>query len=141
MRPCPLCELPNHRIIKEYEYWTLAVAESQQLLGYLVIVLKEHKEFLVDLSDEQWLEFKQVAKDAQKALDAAFQPDWYNYQQLGNLNRHLHVYLIPRYKVPRIFEGRQFIDERFGKQAERRWVFEEEEFLTKLAKKLQEKLE
>jgi diadenosine tetraphosphate (Ap4A) HIT family hydrolase len=141
MRECPFCEIKQkHHIVKVYEYWNVHVADSQQLLGYTIISLKEHKEQLASLTDEEILEFRDICKEIQGALDKAFQPDWYNYQQFGNLNRHLHFYLIPRYMHPRLFEGRQFVDERFGKSPERRWIFEEEEFLEKLAEKIREKI-
>lgn len=137
---CRMCEVPQHRIVKEYTYWTVHVADSQQLLGYLNISLKEHKEQIVDLTDEELLEFRQVCSEMQAALSRCFQPDWWNYQQMGNMTRYLYFHLIPRYKHPRLFEGRQFVDERFGKLPERRWVFEEEDFLERLAKKIKERV-
>lgn len=138
--PCRMCEIQQNRVIKEYEYWVAHVADSQQLLGYVNISLKEHKENLIDLTDEELIEFREVCREIQGALDKLFQPDRYNYQQMGNLTRHVYFHLIPRYQHPRLFDGRQFVDERYGKLPERRWVFEEEEFLEKLASKIREKL-
>jgi diadenosine tetraphosphate (Ap4A) HIT family hydrolase len=138
---CPHCEIPwPHRIVKRSDHWTAHVADSQQLLGYLVISLHTHKEMLIDLTPEELSDLQELMRDLQHALGKAFSPDWYNYMQMGNFQRHLHLHLIPRYKQPRLFDGRQFVDERFGKLPERRWVFEEEGFLTALAEKIKEKL-
>jgi diadenosine tetraphosphate (Ap4A) HIT family hydrolase len=112
------------------------IADSQQLLGYTIISLKRHAEMIAELTDEETIEFRDICKEVQEMLARAFQPDWYNYQQLGNLNRHLHFYLIPRYKEPRIFDGRQFFDDRYGKAPERRWVFEDESVLKKIVEKI-----
>lgn len=137
---CRMCEVPQHRIIKEYEHWIASVADSQQLLGYLNVSLREHKENLTDLTNDELLEFREVCRELQGALDKLFQPDRYNYQQMGNMTRHVYFHLIPRYQHPRLFEGRQFIDERYGKLPERRWVFEEDEFLTALADAIRAKI-
>jgi len=142
MRECTFCTISSKtRTVKEYNHWIVQVTDSQQLLGYLVISLKRHAEFFIDVTDDELLEFRDICEDMQLALEENFKPDWYNYQQFGNLNRHLHFYLIPRYKTPREFNGRTFIDERFGKAPERRWIFEEEKFLEKLTNTLRDSLE
>ena len=43
------------------------------------------------------------------------QPDMpLNYASLGNIARHLHVHVIPRYKSSRFFDGITFTDQRWG---------------------------
>jgi len=57
--PCQYCEVPANHIVKQYKYWTVHMAESQQLLGYTIISLNRHIEYLIDVTDDELLEFRE----------------------------------------------------------------------------------
>jgi len=130
---CKWCDFNNKSlIIKEYEYWRLSVAESQILLGWTHASLKRHIQFFEELKDEELIELRQIIKDIKGALNKTFKPDWFNVMQLGNMTRHLHFQLVPRYKEKRQFAGREFVDKTFGRLISEEWIIEDDIFLEKL---------
>lgn len=135
------CDFKNrYLILKDYNYWTLSLADSQFLIGWSHAFLKRHVRFFEELTDEELFELKQVIKELKKALKKTFNPDWFNVMQLGNMTPHLHFQLVPRYKDKRTFDGRTFTDNTWGKMIPNRWETESEEFLTRLAGYIKENL-
>jgi len=115
MTECDLCKMiVECPWIKEYTHWKLGVCPNQHTLGSLVVMMKTHKESFTELGDEEILEMGNAIKLAEKILDTQFKPDWYNVQQNGNWEHHLHVHIIPRYKEKKDFEGREFEDKTYG---------------------------
>lgn len=100
--------------IKRFRYWTLNLHYNQSYLGRTICYLNTYKEKLSELEKEECFELFDIIKIYQRSLTKLWKPDWWNYAQLGNITRHLHVHFIPRYKDKRIFEGAEFIDERWG---------------------------
>src|SRR5688572_16939076 len=100
--------------LKEYEHWSLEVSYTQHTFGnFIVFCKRQGVEKLIDLSDEELLELKQVLREAQDALDRneTFKPDRFNYWQMGNFVHHLHIHGIPRYKSDRNFLGQTWKDQ------------------------------
>lgn len=101
--------------IKDYRYWSLLLHDNQSYLGRCILVLRrEPVHFLVDTFPEEHDELFVILGEWQEALTKLWQPDWWNYAQLGNSIPQLHFHLIPRYKEPREFERKKFVDERWG---------------------------
>jgi diadenosine tetraphosphate (Ap4A) HIT family hydrolase len=48
--------------------------------------------------------------DVTRRLDRAFAPDHYNYAFLQNVDRQVHMHVIPRYAAPRELAGSVFED-------------------------------
>lgn len=101
--------------IKKFKYWTLILNYDQYYLGRTICYLNTYKENISDLAREEYLELLEIIKAYQTTLTKLWQPDRWNYVQLGNVVPHLHFHFIPRYKDERIFEGTKFIDEQWGK--------------------------
>lgn len=96
--------------------WTLGVSGSQHVLGWMIIFPPEKIEgSLADLSDEEIVEFKKVARVGEDLLTKVFSPDWFNYVQTGNVVKDLHIHLQPRYSSQREFEGHMFNDIGWGR--------------------------
>jgi diadenosine tetraphosphate (Ap4A) HIT family hydrolase len=139
---CNLCNPKEEYLrLKEYKYWTLYIAESQFILGWTYAALKRHIFFFEELTDEELSELKKVISDIKSALDKTFKPDWFNVMQLGNMTKHIHFQLVPRYKSPRIYDGRTFVDPDWGNMIINRWKPESKEFLTKLANHIKENIQ
>ena len=116
MDNCPFCENRFEEYkIKRYNYWTLYINYEQPYLGRCNLVLNRHLEDFSQISLQQREELWLLLKKLKKILDLLFNPDLYNYSSLGNVTRHLHLHIIPRYSTPREIEGFKFIDKRFGK--------------------------
>ncbi len=130
---CIFCEIKeNELVLKEYKYWSLVLAESQFLIGWSHAILKRHAERFEELTDEELIELKQVIKELKSALKKTFNPDWFNVMQLGNMTKHIHFQLVPRYCKHRNFDGRVFVDEDYGNMVVNRWKKEDKKFLLKL---------
>jgi len=132
---------PDYLKLKEYKYWTLYLAESQLVIGWTHLVLKRHIEFYEDLTNEELVESRNAIKDIKKALAKTFKPDWFNVMQLGNMTKHLHLQLVPRYSKEVEYEGEIFIDKNYGNIVDSSWKPRDEEFLTKMANYLKENME
>jgi len=130
---CIFCEIKESELVlKEYKYWSLVLAESQFIIGWSHAILKRHVEKFEELTDKELIELKQIIKELKTALKKTFNPDWFNVMQLGNMTKHIHFQLVPRYSKSRKFDGRVFVDEDYGKMIVNRWKKEDKKFLLKL---------
>lgn len=102
-------------IIKEYKYWVVNLHNNQGYLGRCVVWCKrENASELMDVSQEEKEELFFILAELRDAVNKSFQPDWFNYCFLGNIVRHLHCHLIPRYEKERKFGEVTFKDKRWG---------------------------
>lgn len=101
-------------VIARYERWRLQLSKQQGYLGWLLVVLSRHAEDGADLTPEEVVELWEIVRAARGALARLFAPDHFNYAILGNVVRHVHLHLMPRYESPREFAGRTFRDEHWG---------------------------
>jgi len=105
--------------IEEFDHWNLYLNEYQCYLGrvYLLAKREDAKDFL-EMTENEKIEFFEIAKKIKRTLYELFQPDLMNYASLGNILNHLHIHFIPRYKTKRIFNGIEFEDLRWGQNYE-----------------------
>lgn len=133
MGKCMWCNYKDDYLrLKEYKYWNLYLAESQSIIGWSHVVLQRHIENFEELTDSELIELKKVVSELKAILKKAFYPDLFNIIQAGNMVKHLHIHIVPRYKTSRQFEGRTFQDPDFGKLVTDRWKKEDKDFLAKL---------
>jgi diadenosine tetraphosphate (Ap4A) HIT family hydrolase len=107
--------------VKHYTHWTLRIEEKQRYLGQAMAWLERdgNLQRFSSLTEAERNElWNIVLPEYEKAIQELWQPDHMNYAWLGNNvdahNGHGHLHLIPRYKMPRIFAGREFVDGRWG---------------------------
>lgn len=110
---CSLCN-GLHNIVTQGAYWTLALNRNQNLLGKCLLVLNRHAESVAELTAEEWAQLHQDVREVTRALDTLFAPDLYNYAFLMNLDAHVHLHVVPRYRTSREWQGRSFDDPHFG---------------------------
>ena len=101
---CPLC-MPR---AADNEFWievanlaisTLYLNRDQTYRGSCLLVFNpRHVEGLETLSLAEFTAFAQDLRVSASAVTAACGPDLMNYASLGNVVRHLHWHIIPRYK-------------------------------------------
>ena len=108
-------------IVKEYEHWTLMLArDSQRYLGRAIVWLAREggMQRFSEITDDEMAELRIVIKEYEVAVGKLWKPDFMNYCWLANLfsahGGHGHMHLIPRYQGPRVFEGIEFTDDRWG---------------------------
>ncbi len=96
--------------------WTISVSGSQHVLGWLILQPPKKVEgSIVNLPDEELLNFKKIGLLSEEVLNELFNPDLFNYSVTGNVIKDLHIHLQPRYSSPREFSGYRFVDENWGR--------------------------
>lgn len=113
---CSLCKLNTEKeysYLKEFPHWHVRVAPCQHTLGAMIISTKRHTVGLSAVTREELLELHDIQKELERTLTTLFQPDRFNYIQMGNVVTHLHLHLVPRYSNPRSFAGKQWEDRAF----------------------------
>lgn len=111
---CSFCKKDRKFVIKKFEYWTFILHKNQAYLGRSLVILNRHTEDLFNITREEAKELFEIGKSARDAIFKIFKPDLVNYGALGNFVRHVHVHIIPRYAKSRLFEGKKFVDGRWG---------------------------
>lgn len=103
-------------IVNKYKYWDLYLHKNQCYIGrcYLWAKREDATDF-IETTEEERYEFFFITYNLKKALREAFLPNMFNYASLNNVEKHLHVHVIPRYKIIVPFQGIKFCDERYGK--------------------------
>jgi diadenosine tetraphosphate (Ap4A) HIT family hydrolase len=120
---CGLCRADLGPVLRESEHWRLVLNRNQNLLGKSLLALRRHCESVTELTDDEWAALRRELAAASRLLTAALAPDHFNYAFLQNVDRHVHLHLIPRYASPREFGGRVFVDEDVpGPQPMRGWA-------------------
>lgn len=59
---------------------------------------------------EEWRELRDEVRWVTERVQRAFEPDHVNYSFLMNLDRHVHLHVIPRYVGMRQLAGVKFAD-------------------------------
>ena len=93
--PCALCGPLSTPTLRETRFWRTTFNRNQNLLGKLMIVLRRHEAAVARLSSEEWAELQTEVRWATNRLRIAFAPDHYNYAFLQNVDRHVHLHVIP----------------------------------------------
>lgn len=103
-------------LLKEFKHWAIEVSFRQHTLGCFIIFARRKVERISDLTTEEASELSHVMKEIETALSSSstFDPDRFNYLQMGNTLHHLHFHGIPRYKKERSFDGKMWKDETYG---------------------------
>ena len=101
---CPLCP-PRDKIdafmieVAPLTVSTLYLDRNQTYRGQCVLVFDpRHAEGLETLSAAEFNSFAQDLRVAARAVTAVCKPDLMNYATLGNIVRHLHWHIVPRYE-------------------------------------------
>ncbi len=117
-------EAPGGTIIREGG-WVLDHSVSPCVLrGWLILKTERHVEHIADLTADESASLGPLIQRASRALMAALGAERVYVMSMGEVVRHVHVYLIPRYAdMPP--HGLQVLSEMFS--AERPWACSDEE--------------
>ncbi|MCH9807381.1 MAG: hypothetical protein K0U74_06600 [Alphaproteobacteria bacterium] len=107
--------IDNKLILHETEFWTWSLFPNQSYLGRVQLTLRrECNGSLANVTDEEWNDLRGGIKVIERTVSGLFQPDRFNYQQLGNVWNQVHVHAIPRYERFRNWQGVAFLDRKWG---------------------------
>jgi diadenosine tetraphosphate (Ap4A) HIT family hydrolase len=113
---CGLCHKARWQVWARRN-WSLYLNHNQNLLGKVMLVLNRHCESVLELTADEWSQLRDEVREAQLALDRLFRPDQYNLMFLMNLDHHVHLHVVPRYRTARSYGGQAFDDPDFGSLA------------------------
>lgn len=111
--PAPLPE-PGFPVW-ETTSWVLYLNTDQNILGRCFLMLKRPETDVTALTEAEVAELWAATRQVRAALDAAWEPDHFNYAFLMNQTPQVHWHIIPRYRTKREFAGGTFVDPEFGK--------------------------
>lgn len=104
-------------LLKMYQHWAVEVSYRQHTLGsFILFARRPGIERLSELRPEETAELTQVMQIMERTLQeaAGFRADRFNYWQMGNKLKHLHLHGIPRYETPREVFGRTWTHTTWG---------------------------
>ena len=87
----------NPWFVEELGASYLVLADDQRYEGYAILLLKEHREQLVDLPRSVAATLFDDLMTVARAMTRAWHPRRLNYECLGNDLHHVHWHLVPRY--------------------------------------------
>lgn len=103
---CPLCwpavKDQQHVLFMESEHCVFTAIHQPVLIGSGLIVPKQHRETVFDLTPEEVQDTFELLKQVKKKLDDRYRPQGYNigwncYETGGQEIAHAHLHVIPRY--------------------------------------------
>lgn len=117
MKDCIFCQKPykeSPTFIKDYGKVRVLLNYAQPTLGSVLIVPNNHITTYSEMTDEEIAEYARVRKNLDIVLKKSFDPETINFYELFMVEPHLHGHFVPRYKTPREFNGKTYIDPGYG---------------------------
>jgi len=84
--------------VKELKNSYVILGGGQYFKGYCILFTKSHKEHTHKLPLKVQMGLYEDMMRVTGALAKAFNPERFNYENLGNITHHIHWHVIPRYK-------------------------------------------
>ena len=146
--PCPICSWTpantKYRLIFETEYWRIVLAPNQCLVGRCVVHLKRHAGDLLQLTQNELVEWLEVVTTLESEVRSAFDATMFNWSCYMNhsyredsLNPHIHWWAVPRYNHPVKIADWVFDDPSFGEPYDHnRWLDVPEEIHQEIAERI-----
>lgn len=102
---CPFCHLElseKSLVVLENEHCQFLQEPQEVLIGSGIIIPKEHRETVFDLTEDEWLATFSLLRQIKELLDAAYEPQGYNVgwnsgSVAGQQIFHAHLHVIPRH--------------------------------------------
>jgi len=106
MKVCLLCSVDNdseQKIIIKNKYCMFLQKPQDILIGSGIIVPKEHRESVFDLSQDEWTATFQLLQEVKTYIDKEYSPQGYNIGwNVGSVSGqeifHAHLHVIPRFE-------------------------------------------
>ena len=102
---CPFCDLESNtrqEIILENDLCLFLQEPQEVLIGSGIIIPKEHKESVFDLTEKEWQATFSLLQLVKEIIDEKYKPNGYNIgwnigSVAGQEVLHVHLHIIPRY--------------------------------------------
>src|SRR3954453_1779318 len=97
-------------LLREFEHWLVLLRPAQVTLGSLVLAAKGDATAYADLPREAFTEQAEVIAAIERALAHFCRYERINYLMLMMVDPNVHFHVIPRYSLPREWDGIEFPD-------------------------------
>jgi diadenosine tetraphosphate (Ap4A) HIT family hydrolase len=97
-------------LIREFEHWLVLLRPAQVTLGSLILAAKDESTAYGELPREAFAEQADAVRAIERALAAFSRYERINYLMLMMVDPNVHFHVIPRYSVPRNWNGIEFAD-------------------------------
>lgn len=101
--PCELCDSAGGDPLWQDEFCRVVLVDEPDYPGFCRVVLERHVTEMSDLAPPERTRFMNAVFATEAALRELLHPDKVNLASLGNMTRHLHWHVIPRYRGDRHF--------------------------------------
>lgn len=106
MNYCPFCNLEENKeqeVVLSNEHCVFLQMTQGVLIGSGIIIPKNHRETVFDLTKEEWAATYELLQEVKKYLDDKYKPQGYNVGwNVGRIGGqevfHAHLHVIPRYE-------------------------------------------
>jgi diadenosine tetraphosphate (Ap4A) HIT family hydrolase len=106
MENCLFCSIKKdlkQKLVLSNKYCMFLQKPQEVLIGSGVIVPKEHRETVFDLSKDEWNSMFELLQEVKVYLDKKYNPQGYNIGwNVGSVGGqdifHAHLHIIPRYE-------------------------------------------
>jgi diadenosine tetraphosphate (Ap4A) HIT family hydrolase len=97
-------------LIREFEHWLVLLRPAQVTLGSLVLAAKSEARAFASLPRKAFSEQADVIAAIETALARFTCYERINYLMLMMVDPNVHFHVIPRYSMPRSWNGLEFAD-------------------------------
>ena len=97
-------------LIREFDHWLILLRPAQVTLGSLVLAAKGEATAYSALADAAFAEQAEAVRAIEAGLALFVGFERINYLMLMMVDPHVHFHVIPRYSVPRSWDGEEFAD-------------------------------
>lgn len=152
MSDCEICPFlvgqtaEDENVLLQTKHWVVVLDRNQEYLGKAFVTLRQHKDTISALTNEDWLELHEVMKRIESAMKDAFSPDVFNWSCLMNnavaagQPTHVHWHLHPRYLHGAEFGGEEFPDPKWPRRVEKLEKMIPDELFERIANTIRGKL-
>ncbi|MBY0346895.1 MAG: HIT family protein [Hydrotalea flava] len=101
MQDCPFCNKQKNDFYLETENFAVIYNISPILPGHSLVIPKQHKESLFELTDDELAKFMQLGRTTAALLCKVFNTNAFNWaiqerEVAGQSVAHLHMHVVPR---------------------------------------------
>lgn len=98
---CPFCVVENSAMISESKNFRVIYNKYPTVEGHSLIITKRHIKSLLELSEEEWIELKNISNGLIRGLFKCFDSKSFDYAiqegfDAGGSIDHFHIHVIPR---------------------------------------------
>ncbi len=117
---CQLCQIDKINVVIESQYCLFTQIPQKVLKGSGIIVPRAHRMSVFELTEEEWIDTREMLQRVKILLDEEYRPDGYNLGWnvggvAGQEIFHAHLHVIPRFR-----------DEPFAGKGIRWWLKQKE---------------